>query len=65
MYDRERDYNWVYDANNQTAGLSQGVGVDTDALTVVSFLSETDEERSQRKGITKSQKFNAFDIFII
>jgi hypothetical protein len=45
MYDRERDYNWIYDAHNSATSLGQGVGMDTEALTTVSFLSETDETR--------------------
>lgn len=31
MYDRERDYNWIYDAHNQATSLSTGVGLDTEA----------------------------------
>lgn len=39
IYDRKRDYNWIYDAKNQIGSITTGVGMNTaEGLTPVSFL---------------------------
>ncbi len=48
MCDKERYYNnWICYAHNWATFLDQGIGMDSEALTVISFLSETDKKKQK------------------
>lgn len=53
MYDRERDYNWIFDASTQAASLDTATTRNTIGPTSISSLIESsDENRKARLGQT-------------